>query len=288
MSLEDRLREILEENYYETREECKRLTVKYISQTKSVKDKDAVFIKLLTKVANNILTESDDLDSRIQRIYNFNLEGIKNTIQDKQLPDKDKTIMISHFNSYAADSMKKKYFLTQDLRCAKKWYQKLNESVKKDPDIKHATYTLGFKAEAAQKIYENTKGEERILWAKRWYYARKKCAEQSLMNFDIKHSAYSHSFSGNAAKELYNLTNDKKWAINWFKEYGKSAILSESINPKHSAYSYGHMGDAAIELGWKNTAKNCYTVFLEYLKKDQYRTSDLIRKIEEKIKKIRI
>ena len=168
MTKKDTLKDLLRQNYDAlTNPECKDAVLEYMSNNETVLDRDIIFIKRLTKVAQHIYkSDPKSLENMLERLYQYNYDGIQK-IQTGDINNrynKNNLLNIkSHLHAYAGDTAEAIFEVTQDLKWAKRFYDdyKLSADLSKHLDKKHSAHAYSFAGDAAKIMFEKT---EDVKW----------------------------------------------------------------------------------------------------------------------------
>ena len=245
------LEELLKTEYQQERisPQCQNQTIEFIKSHESVLGRDIEFIKGLTKAAYKIHKKDPNLlEGSLEKIYQFNLEGIE-TIHSGKTKGMNHIRIVklkSHFYSHKGyfaevilNSLKEKGAHPEEIiQWAKKWYrsyiisatineQNENRNVNNPQfEFKHITYCYSFAAEGAKAVFnyidrfENIPKREKIQWARRWAEAKKTSAYKS-MGFNQKHAAHSFMSAAEARRKLFYKTNEMNYATGAIDFYGR-------------------------------------------------------------------
>ncbi|MDP1695555.1 MAG: hypothetical protein Q8L29_01425 [archaeon] len=205
---------LLTENYdgltMQSGEICKKAVLNFIRQMKSLKDRDIIFIKKLTKVANH-LRKAGELNGLEEKLYQFNMEGVEKLMANHiGLDEKCILNLKSHLFSYAGNSARAIFENTGDILWAKRRYDSYHTSAEivRDSDLKHSAHAYSFAGESALIIFKNI---NEISWVEKGYQAYRNSAD-IFLKFNPKNSAHVFSHAGNSA-ELIGVQNRDKLYI---------------------------------------------------------------------------
>jgi len=269
------LETLLERNYDELKDPwCKEEVLHYLYQNDSVKDKDALFVKRLTKVASHILQSEDSIETCIlERLFYFNQEGARKIregeIGEIKLNQFSLMKMEAHFYGHAGKVAEAIFKRTGIIAWGGVSYSSFMLAAKKNNDFESGYTCMSYSiaGDVAQDIFKKTGNIE---WAKNAYEAKINAAK-SVELFDPKHSAYEYGFAGEIAMEMFKSTKDVKLGEKAYYDYMKAADMIKELDQKHSAHCYGFAGDIAKRLfkrtkekEWAQKAIDCYKQFDDF------------------------
>jgi hypothetical protein len=235
--------------------ECKEKTLEYIASNETICHKEMLFIKHLTKVASLILKEDDSsLNGFLERIYKYNLEGIRK-IESETFNDFDAIniqSLHSHFYSHASNIARKIFELAEDPNWAKIAceYSEKSALLADSIDTVHTANAYLVSAILALDIFEITKeleyGEKCFDFSNHTIFLTGDC--------DLIRCSSSNRSASIAAKHICEHYEgiDHHASVDWAKkqfEYAlEAAFLIEDSDAKNSSWAYGFAADAAREL----------------------------------------
>lgn len=183
--------------------QCYDLFRRYIAVTDSVKDRDIIFIKALTKMGAKLLERGNPcIDSIAEKLYNFNIEGM--VVADWRMANNTGGYSVHKINTMKAHM------------------------------AAHAAKTAKYLSEMmVGDGYADKKA--RVLWANRRYDCLINAAECS--PHDERERYVFYSFAGDAAWALYAITGLHRWkkrSVSCFRKYRQFLQRPGSKSPLNS------------------------------------------------------
>jgi hypothetical protein len=278
---------LLEENYSELKdEECKKKTIEYIKNTKTVIYENFIFVKRLTKVASHIISKEPELlENQLEKLFIFHLEGI--LLTNKQLESTKKNNkgkitnllkLIAHFYGHTGTLADTIFQKTREEYWRNASYNSsfLAAKISEIFDKKEAINYFGYAEKKARINFNETKN---IYWAKKWFMICLHSAEIS-KNIDKKKCINSYFHAIGVSSIIYHKTKNIAWLE---KKLELTNLLFEYNNNSEKPEAY--MGFS----GLFQIAMEIYTISKkkEYLEKANHYYSRFIILLEEFEKKIK-
>jgi hypothetical protein len=196
--------------------------IRCIESHDSIYTKDIIFIKQLTKSAQQCLEKANfngKKEELLKKLYGFHGEGI---IKSRELKDKIKNDkikknvkkMYSHFYSHAGDVAQDIFNINNNPRWAEEWYDaKLNAAKNALPEEKEFTTICYQEAgDAANWLMDNT--EDKEVWAVR----NVECIRNALNSIKDKNSIRYANMS-----MTYGIANEKAYSILKKRDFKKKS-----------------------------------------------------------------
>ena len=170
--------DLLYENYSELTENTGDLTeglaLQYVSLAETIRDRELLFVKRLTKVASHRLKNHPD--SILEKLFSFNIDGAEmcglRDYSEEGIPEDNCMVIKGHFFSHAGTDA---YHIYQrqdhDLGWAQRSYDANSRASSSLADLRplESARTSFFAAEMARKLYYATNNSIWLKKAKRGY-----------------------------------------------------------------------------------------------------------------------
>ncbi|MBR9680110.1 MAG: hypothetical protein GOU99_03620 [Candidatus Altiarchaeota archaeon] len=300
----ENLPELLEQNYEcltkETGQECTKLFMTFLNEVKTIRDKDVILVKQITKIGSNILKSNSDLidDELKQRLLQYNHEGaqiiddlLTDTYLDQYIDEYRLIKMKSHFLSHAGSIANNLFVKNRQIEFAEIWYQdcldsaniSISEEFNPPIDPKHATHNFSLAAKSAFEIsrkMDNDKDER--YWLERSYYGNIDSAEIR-EQFEFDGAALSFELAGKSAFKLSDLyetaPEQTRWMKNSYYSNKNAAKLLFEHDKKHSAELFECAAERAADIYWLTKELKWAEGAYRYFKKSAEMVSETDKKI---------
>jgi len=202
VSVASKLENLLQKNYNELNDSsCRDEVLEMLRATNSLAHFSTSFIKNFTKVAQHLYKKERVEDCLLERLYQFNMEGIQ---QIENSDDKKRlrfSRMEAHFYIYSANVSRELFLRRREVSWGERWYHHYVTSAKKSicHEEKHVRYAFSYAAEAAAALFRHTQSQ---LWAERWYYNAKRSYNLT-QRIDVKLSIHCLTEMKRASSLLY-------------------------------------------------------------------------------------
>ncbi len=179
-------RVLLVENYDRLTEKsgqlCVALSVNYVNRTPSVREKDLLFVKRLTKVGHHILEKGGNPPAFAEKLYQFNKEGVRIVGDLRLIPleerrsiyfEKNLVVFESHLLAHAGYAARVRYNLARHISSLEDSFNADYEAAKisagSEPDF--SAMTSLFAAKTASLLLDHARfhrtSKKTAYWAKK-------------------------------------------------------------------------------------------------------------------------